>query len=174
MGNNEIQFKDTVRFLGLIFDTHLNWKAHIANTKAKCNSALNLMLKLSHTTWGARRQTLLMLYKALVLSRIDYGSPIYGSASPNTLKSLNSIQTKGLRLCSGAFKSSPNSSVVCESGELPLSLHRDLVTIKRVSERTYSHYTDHLVMLRFVCVPEICRCIDTIRLDTAGHLELLL
>ena len=130
IGNNQIMFKDTVKFLGLIFDTHLNWKAHVAYIKTKCNSTFNLMLKLSHTTWGARRQIMLMLYKALVLSKIDYGSPIYGAASEATLKSLDSIHTRGLRLCSGAFKSSPNSSVLCESGEPPLSLHRNLVIMR--------------------------------------------
>ena len=130
LGNNNIQFGDTVKFLGLMFDTHLNWKAHVAYVKNKCNSALNLMLKLSHTTWGARRQTLLMVYKALVLSKLDYGSPIYSSASRNTLKSLDPIHTRGLRLCTGAFKSSPNTSVCCESGEPPLPLHRDLVTMR--------------------------------------------
>ena len=130
LGDTQIQFSDTVKFLGLVFDTHLNWKAHVAYVKNKCNSALNLMLRLSHTTWGARRHTLLMIYKALILSKLDYGSPIYGSASQSTLKSLDSIHTRGLRLCSGAFKSSPNTSVCCESGEPPLSLHRDLVTMR--------------------------------------------
>ena len=81
MGNNQIQFSDTVKFLGLIFDSHLNWKAHVAYIKTKCNSSFNLMLKLSHTTWGAKRHVMITLYKALVLSKIDYGSPIYGSAS---------------------------------------------------------------------------------------------
>ena len=56
LNNSEIQFKDTVKFLGLVFDTHLNWKAHISYIKTKCNSALNLIMKLSHTTWGARNQ----------------------------------------------------------------------------------------------------------------------
>ena len=130
MGNTEIQFKDSLKFLGLVFDTHLNWKAHIAYIKTKCNSALNLMVRLSNTTWGARRKTLIMMYKALILSKIDYGSPIYGSASEATLKSLDSIQTRSLRLCTGAFRSSPNPSVLCESGEPPLSLHRDLVTMR--------------------------------------------
>ena len=38
LGNNNIQFGDTVKFLGLMFDTHLNWKAHVAYVKKKCNS----------------------------------------------------------------------------------------------------------------------------------------
>ena len=35
-----------------------------------------------------------------------------------------------MHICTGAFKSSPNKSVLCESGQLPLSIHRDYVTMK--------------------------------------------
>ena len=74
MRDHVIPIQQTVKFLGLIFDTHLNWKAHVAYTKAKCKNALNLIKKLAHTTWGADRHTLLMLYKATVISVLDYGS----------------------------------------------------------------------------------------------------
>ena len=130
MNTSQIQFQEKVKFLGLVFDTHMNWKAHVSYIKSKCNSALNLMKKLSSTKWGAQRSTLLIIYKALVLSRLDYGSPVYGSASQAVLKTLDPIHTRGLRLCTGAFRSSPNSSVLCESGEPPLSLHRDMVTMR--------------------------------------------
>ena len=129
MKDFKISIRESVKFLGLIFNTHLNWKAHVSYTKAKCKNALNLLRKLSHTTWGADRSTLLILYKSTILSIIDYGSQIYGSASETVLNNLNSIQTQGLRICTGAFKSSPNLSVLCESGELPLKLHRELVTM---------------------------------------------
>ena len=130
MKDFKIPVKESVKFLGLIFDTHLNWKAHISYTKAKCKSSLNLLKKLSHTNWGADRSTLLTLYKSTVLSIIDYGSQIYGSASEAVLNNLNPIQTQGLRICTGAFRSSPNSSVLSESGEMPLRLHRELVTMR--------------------------------------------
>ena len=125
-----IPISQTVKFLGLVFDTHLNWKAHVAYIKGKCKNALNLMKKLSHTTWGADRSTLMMIYKATVLSILDYGCQIYGSASEATLKILDPIHNEGLRLCSGAFRSSPCNSLQVESGELPLNLHRDLITIR--------------------------------------------
>ena len=130
MRDHVIPIQQTVKFLGLIFDTHLNWKAHVAYTKAKCKKALNLIKKLAHTTWGADRHTLLMLYKATVLSILDYGSQIYGSASEATLKVLDPIHNEGLRLSTGAFKSSPTVSVQVECGEPPLSLHRDLLTMR--------------------------------------------
>ena len=119
-----------LKFLGLVFDTRLNWKAHVACTKAKCRNALNLIKKLSYTTWGADRSTLRILYKATVLSILDYGIQIYGSASETTLKNLDPIHNEGLRICSGAFKSSPCKSLYVESGELPLNLLHDLVTVR--------------------------------------------
>ena len=130
MRDHIIPINQTAKFLGLIFDTHLNWKAHISYTKAKCKNALNLLKKLAHTNWGADRHTLMMLYKTTVLSILDYGSQIYGSASVDTLKNLDPIHNEGLRISTGAFKSSPNKSVQVESGEPPLSLHRDLVTMR--------------------------------------------
>ena len=72
----------------------------------------------------------MMLYKATVLSILDYGCQIYGSASEAALKSLETIQSEGLRICTGAFKSSPVASLQIESNVPPLSLHRELVTMK--------------------------------------------
>ena len=125
-----IPISESVKFLGLVFDTHLNWKSHVSYIKTKCKLALNLIKKLAHTVWGAKRIVLIHIYKALIQSVLDYGSPIYGSASDHVLNQLNPIQTQGLRICTGAFKSSPNYSVICESGQLPLSIHRDFVTMK--------------------------------------------
>ena len=39
-----------------------------------------------------------MVYKACILSRIDYGAQAYGCASPELLQNLNIIQNKALRI----------------------------------------------------------------------------
>ena len=72
----------------------------------------------------------MMLYKTTVLSILDYGSQIYGSASEAALRNLDPIHNEGLRISTGAFRSSPTKSVQVESGEPPLSLHRNLVTMR--------------------------------------------
>merc|ERR1711915_371924 len=130
MRNHNIPISETAKFLGLIFDAHLNFKAHITYIKSRCQRALNLIKKLSHTNWGADRHSLTILYKATVLSIIDYGSEIYGSASEAALKILDPIHNGGLRICTGAFRSSPVSSVQVECGELPLSIHREFIKMK--------------------------------------------
>ena len=72
----------------------------------------------------------MQLYKALVLSKLDYGCEVYSSASTSKLNILNSIHHEGIRYVSGAFKSSPIASLLTDAGELPLNTHRSCAIIK--------------------------------------------
>lgn len=119
-----LPFSESFRFLGLYFDCKLNWKSHIAQLKSKCLKSLNLLRYLSGKKWGADRTVMLRLYKALVRSRLDYGSIVYDSARESYLKSLNTVHNTGLRLALGALRTSRVNSLYCESGEPPLYLRR--------------------------------------------------
>ena len=61
---------------------------------------------LSHTSCGADQTTLLLLYRSLVWSKLDYGCIIYGSAGKSYLQILDPIHNQGLRLALGAFRTS--------------------------------------------------------------------
>lgn len=112
------------KFLGLIFDSKLNFIPHIKELKRKCQKALNLLRVVSAQNWGADRNTKLMLYRALIRSRLDYGSIVYGSARASYLKILDPVQNQGLRLCLNAFRTSPTDSLHIEANEQPLNLRR--------------------------------------------------
>ena len=43
LGNISIQKSETAKYLGLVFDSKLDWKTHIQQLKSKRNKALNLM-----------------------------------------------------------------------------------------------------------------------------------
>nr|XP_053628180.1 uncharacterized protein LOC128685670 [Cherax quadricarinatus] len=122
---SRIPERDTVKFLGLLFDRRLSWKPHITSLKATCHSRLNLLKTLAHLSWGADCRTLLRLHSTLILSKLDYGDQIYSAASPATLSSLNPIHHQGLRLCLGAFRSSPVESLYAEANVPSLSDRRD-------------------------------------------------
>ena len=92
--------------------------------KKKCRDALNLLRVVAHTKWGGDRDSLLMLYRALVRSKLDYGCIVYGSASITSLKKLDSIHNSGLRLALGAFCTSPVWSLYVEANEAPLQERR--------------------------------------------------
>ena len=129
--NTSINFMESVKFLGLHFDQRLNWKVHVKQVKAKGLKALNICKKLAHTTWGADRETMLKLYKATVLPILEYGSQIYASASEPVLRTLDPVHHLGLRLATGAFRSSPTSSLIVDSGDLPLHYRFEISTMRR-------------------------------------------
>ena len=66
-----------------------------------------------------------------MLPILEYGSPIYSSASENSLQMLNPVHHLGIRIASGAFKSSPVQSLIVESGDLPLSYKFKITTMSR-------------------------------------------
>ena len=80
--------------------------------------------------WGADRGVLLRLYRSLVRSKLDYGAIVYGSARPSYLKRLETIQNQALRLCLGAFRTSPISSLHVEANEPPLHVRREQLAVQ--------------------------------------------
>ena len=88
--------------------------------KTQCREALNLIRVVAHLKWGGNRDTPLMLYQAIVRSKLDYGCIVYGTTSNTNLRQLDSIRNSGLRLALRAFCTSPISSVYTEANETPL------------------------------------------------------
>ena len=124
LDSEPIPFKKQHRFLGLIWDTKLTFKNHALYIKKKCQSSLNLLKVLSHTDWGSDTKTLLKLYRALVRSKLDYGSVVFRNAAAEDLKPLDVVHNQGIRLALGAFKSSPVESLYVEANEMPLNERR--------------------------------------------------
>ena len=123
IGNTPLPVKST-KFLGLWWDSHLSFKKHISVLKVQCKEALNLIRVVAHLKWGGDRDTLLMLYQAIVHSKLDYGCIVYGTASNANLRQLDSIHNSGLRLAVGAFYTSPVSSLYTGTNEAPLEERR--------------------------------------------------
>ena len=121
---------DEFKFLGLIFDRKLSFIPHIKYLRAKCQRALDLLRVVSNTDWGADRTVLLRLYRAHVRSKLDYGCMVYGSARTSYLRMLDPIQNQGLRLCLGAFRTSPAVSLQVEANEHSLLNRRSQLALQ--------------------------------------------
>ena len=122
------------KFLGLYFDKKLNFIPHIRYLKNRCLKAMNLLKVVAHKDWGADCATLLKLYRSLVRSKLDYGCIVYGSARDSYLQSLDRVQNAALRICLGAFRTSPIPSLHVEAGELPPDLRRQKLTLQFITK----------------------------------------
>ncbi len=109
-------------FLGVWFEERMTWAVHVGKNVERCDNVLNVMRSLAGCECGANRETLLYIYQAMIRSIIDYGSFVYRSASKNVLDRFDVLQTRDMRICCGAFRTSPVSALLIDMGEMPLWL----------------------------------------------------
>jgi ribonuclease HI len=130
LGGSPIPVAAEVKFLGVTFDKKLTFIPHIKSLRDKCLKALNLLKVIANNKWGADQSTLLKLYRALVRSKLDYGSAVYGSARESYIKCLDPVANQALRLCLGAYRTSPIPSLQTLANEPPLRLRREQLALQ--------------------------------------------
>ena len=88
------------------------------------------MRLVSGTTYGANKKILLTLYKALIISKIDYGAQAYNLASKPLLSKLDIIQNHALRIATRSYYSTPINALEVDCGIKPLHLRREEIILK--------------------------------------------
>ncbi|GBN20509.1 RNA-directed DNA polymerase from mobile element jockey, partial [Araneus ventricosus] len=134
LNGSPILIVQETKFLGIIFDTKLTFRSHIKHLKTKCIRTLNIMKVLSSSSWGADKVSLMRIYRSLVRSKLDYGVPVYDSAAKSSLKMFcpsvhDSVHHQGLRIATGAFRTTPIPSLQVISGEPSLELRRHRLSL---------------------------------------------
>lgn len=125
-----IPLEKSVRFLGLTMDSRLTYKEHLNALKKKCIAALNVLKCVSRTSYGSDRDTLLLLYRSLIRSKLDYASVVYDSACISNKRTLDTVHNAALRTAIGAFRTSPTSSILAEAHEPSLAMRRRLLSLR--------------------------------------------
>lgn len=122
--SQQISVKDKAKFLGVVFDSKLSGSEHINYVVGKCEKNINILRCLSGAWWGAHPYSQKLLYNALVRSHLDFGSIILEPCCKENLKRLDQVQSKALRIVTGAMKSSPIKALQVECSEPPLNIRR--------------------------------------------------
>ena len=65
------------------------------------------MRKLSGTKWGANAKVLKQVYIGAVRPYLEYGANSFGTAAKTNTKKLSKVQNAGLRIITGAMKTTP-------------------------------------------------------------------
>lgn len=129
LNGTQIPVSGEHKFLGILFDKKLTFVQHIQQLKIKCTQSLNILKILSHQSYGTDKACLLRIFNSLIRSKIDYGSIVYQSATKSALKMLNAVHHLGLRLCTGAYRTSPVESLYVESDMWSLEHQRKFAAL---------------------------------------------
>ena len=128
--NNNLEKVKYFKFLGMWLDERMTGKKHIEMVALKCGKINNVLRCVAGSDWGADRESMMMIYRAMIRSAIDYGCMVYGSAALSVLNKLDIVQAKALRVCCGALCTTPIAALLIEMGEMPLVLRRYKLGLK--------------------------------------------
>lgn len=99
--NIPINWKNTVKYLGLTLDSKLTFKKHLIETSKKGRGLLKQLYPLLNSnTMNLTNKRL--LYTSLIRPAITYGSPCWSIATRTNLKHIEVIQNKTLRMITKA------------------------------------------------------------------------
>ena len=82
------------KFLGVIIDDKLNWKAHISYISGKISRAIGVIIKARNLGKGA----LLSLYYTLIYPYLTYCNQVWGSTYKYSIDTLAKLQKKAVRI----------------------------------------------------------------------------
>ena len=102
--------------------------------------------------WGTDQHCPLKIYQTFIRSKLDYGAPIYNSATKTTLDVLGAITTKGLRLATGAFRTTPLDTLHVLAIEMKPQHRRDYLALRyyyKIKNQISNPAHSHLVPLDY-------------------------
>ena len=92
------QVKFLVKFLGITFDSQLNFKKHFEDILDRCNARYHRLRLLANKKWGPSPSTLIQIYKQCVRPIFEHGSLPTITTSDYIISKIQRLQNKFIRL----------------------------------------------------------------------------
>ena len=87
-----------VKFLGITFDSQLNFKKHFEDILDRCNTRYYRLRLLANKKWGPSPSTLIQIHKQCVRPIFEYGALSTITTSDNIISKIQRLQNKFIRL----------------------------------------------------------------------------
>ena len=97
-----IKWVDTTRYLGVTLDKRLTWSPHIDQVSRRTAQRVGLLGPLLNKKSDLSIRNGVLLYKQLIRPMMDYACPAWRSAARTHVRRLQVLQSKCLRLVTGA------------------------------------------------------------------------
>ena len=139
-----IEPKTHARYLGVILDSELNGMKHMDHVKERVGKSIQALGSIAGSTWGASRDDMLTLVKAIVMPQMLFAcstwwisNPVHGRKThrKKMVQALNDLQKRALCAATGAFKSTAASVLEAETDTLPIDVQLDrtcMITANRI------------------------------------------
>ncbi|GBN17961.1 Putative protein in type-1 retrotransposable element R1DM [Araneus ventricosus] len=137
IGGIPIKHGNTLKYLGVSFDSRLTWLPHLTEIKSKVINLQGKLGRLSRATWGVGPQIIKEIYKVVIEKTILYGCEIWYDGTARCDKKLLQIQRLALLKITKAYSTASNESLQVLAGCVPID-----IIAQRESSRFNFFYKD--------------------------------
>lgn len=134
IGDTPLVRVGTHKYLGVILDENMRWKEHTHHTINKAQQGLNIIRSLCKIEWGAHPCCLLLVYKALIRSQLEYGRICILKCSKKLTKLIDKYHLQALRVVIGVMRSTPISNILSECAEMNMRHRQIILATKQVGK----------------------------------------
>jgi ribonuclease HI len=119
-------------WLGIVIDNNLKYGTFVRTIKHKIMKKLDILKKLTGTSWGGHPDTMSTLFKGIIRNQLEYGCVVYNSITKSYEDMIEVLIRKALRIVNGFTKSTPINAVHGISAESPHAIRREMLSEKYV------------------------------------------
>ena len=122
LGNEPMQFVQSVRYLGITLDCKLYWNLHVADRVARAKKFLMKMANIAKATWGPKPHLMRWVYRCVVRPMILYGSVVWAHEAkrPKNVKLLRHVNRMAMCTYTKFPRSTPTQMLEIATDTFPL------------------------------------------------------
>ena len=144
VGTKLIPQDNNPKLLGVVLDPMWTFAAHSSYTAKKASSRLNVMRALSDSSFGHDKECLTLTFKSVIRPFFDYAAPIvFPNYAPTSIRRLQLIQNKCLRLITGCHKLASVDHLHTETHILPVENHLNLLSAQYLARALNPSHPSH-------------------------------
>ena len=90
-----VKFRQSIKFLGVILDDELSWKKHINLIQRKCSQRIYILRRIKQTV---NNEEFVIVHNGLIRSLMEYACPAFVGLSSEDAACLENLQKRCLRI----------------------------------------------------------------------------
>ena len=125
LGGVQLSLAESVKFLGVVLDNKLNWKAHVTQKCCKAVTCLSQCRRIAGPRWGATPAVMMWIYTAVVRPMLSYAASVWwprvGVGVARAM--LTQVQRVACLGVTGALRTTPTAAMETLLSLPPLDLY---------------------------------------------------
>jgi hypothetical protein len=143
----EVALNKYLKFLGVTFDPMYTFYHHILDIYAKACQRLNILRAVSSSSWGHDKETLIITYRALIVSVLTYACAVwFPNAKPTNIQKLQFVQNSALCLIPYCHKATDIDHLHAETKFMPVATHLSMLCTQFLASCLRTSHPSHNVV----------------------------